>query len=84
MKIEEAIKKSMAAMIERKFNIADVVVTEWYEEFEAASFDGCDTCGYGADEDKFFVEMVYFTPGKAKTMYKYEGTFGGLIKELDA
>jgi hypothetical protein len=84
MNIEQAIKKAMAGMIERELGLVDVVVTSWEEEFEKAMFDGCDTCGHGADEDTYRVYISFARPGKQIITYTYNGTFGKLIKELDS
>lgn len=84
MTIEQMIKNSMAKMIERKLNIESVEVSSWEEEFEKSYFYGCDTCGHGADEDKYVVTIWYTYSGmEHSTYYRYEGNFADLIKELD-
>lgn len=84
MNIENAIKEAMARMIERNLTLEDVVVTSWNEEFEKAMFDGCETCGHGADDDTYSVYISFAQPGKRVITYTYNGTFGDLIKELDS
>lgn len=88
MTIEDAIKAAMARMIERKSSgLENVKVTSWTEELERGWSDGCDTCGYGADDDTYKV-FIYYTHSGIKsrnsTYFVHEGTFAELIKELDA
>lgn len=86
MTIEESIKLAMARMIERNSEgIENVEVKSWEEEFEKGWSSGCDTCGYGADDDSYKVFIYYTHSGIIKTTYYvHEGTFAELIKELDA
>lgn len=85
MTIEQSIKDAMARMIERKQKIEGVEVHSWAEEFERGYFDGCDTCGNGADEDTYVVDICYTRSGMTARngYYRHEGTFAELIKELD-
>jgi hypothetical protein len=83
MKIEDAIKASMARMIERRMNISAVIVTSWEEEFIRAWSEGCDTCGYGADDDSYEVHIRYVAEDIEYATYTHEGTFAELIRELD-
>jgi hypothetical protein len=82
MTIEETIKEAMARMIERRREISGVVVTGWEEEIISSWNDGCDTCGYGADDGTYEVTIT-FTKGGGYYNYTHEGTFAELIKELD-
>lgn len=86
MTIEESIKLAMARMIERNtVGIESVEVQRWEEEFERGWFSGCDTCGYGADDDTYKVFIYYTHSGiKNATYFVHEGTFAELIRELDA
>lgn len=84
MKIEDAIKNAMARMIERKLNLKDVTVNSWDEEFIRGGNYGCDTCGYGADDDSYEVSINYTYPGVNRSYYyTHTGSFADLIKELD-
>ena len=82
MKIEEAIKLALANMIEDQLNISDVVVTSWNEEYNKAYFTGCDSCGYGGDDEGYEVD-VYYMRGESMFSFTYTGSFADLIKELD-
>jgi hypothetical protein len=87
MKIEESIKKAMAQYLERVLTLTDVTVISWDEEFEKAYFTGCDTCGYGGEEDEYIVWISYTTPTSKKKYgknYRYSGSFSELIRELDS
>lgn len=84
MTIEESIKSAMAAMIKRKLSFT-VEVTSWEEEFERGWFEGCGTCGYGADEDKYYVDINYTViANNSRQYYRHEGSFAELIRELDS
>jgi uncharacterized cysteine cluster protein YcgN (CxxCxxCC family) len=84
MNVEQVIKNAMGRMIERIKNIEGVEVTSWEEEFERSVYDGCGTCGYGADEDSYKVFIYYTYSGcKQPVYYTHEGTFAELIRELD-
>jgi len=83
MKIEDAIKVAMARMIERKNGISNVTVTSWSEEFIRGYLTGCDTCGYGADDDTYEVSISYEAPTVKWGHYTHMGSFAELIKELD-
>lgn len=84
MTIEDSIKATMARMIERKLSYGreTVEVDSWNEEFEQAYFLGCETCGYGSDNDKYTVEVFYGYAGNNR-VYVFDGNFSELIKELD-
>ena len=85
MTVDEMIKNAMARMIERKLNLEDVTVNSWDEEFIRSYNTGCDTCGYGADDDSYEVSINYTHPGINRSYYyTHSGTFAELIKELDA
>jgi hypothetical protein len=85
MTIEERIKAAMGRMIERKLNIESVEVNSWSEDIEKGWRDGCSTCGYGADEDTYSVEIWYHHSGaKQSSHYRYDDSFGNLIRELDS
>lgn len=85
MTIEQIIMQAMSRMIERKLNIESVSVTSWEEEFEEGYSDGCDTCGYGADDGTYKVFIYYTHSGSPtyNTLYTHEGSFAELIRELD-
>ena len=86
MSIEEQIKQGMARMIEKRLQIKNVTVTEYQEEFVKSYFTGCETCGYGGEDDRYKVE-IFFTHPDMKTVrafFDYDGTFAELIKELDS
>lgn len=70
-------------MIERRVNESNVTVNAWEEEFEKAYFNGCETCGNGADEDSYKVTIMYSSPDVSQAWYYYDGSFGELIRELD-
>lgn len=82
MTIEQMIKNAMASMIERKLSLKGVEVSSWEEEIERSWFQGCDTCGHGADEDEYTVCIIYIRDGKRR-YYTHKGTFAELIRELD-
>ncbi len=81
MTVEEMIKKSMARMIERKYDISGVEVSSWEEEFDVYSFgEGC-SCG-PEYEKEYSVTMYYSWENKSKC-FTHKGTFSELIRELD-
>lgn len=88
MTIEEMIKQAMGRMIERKLGVENVKVISWSEEFERGWYDGCDTCGYGADDDTYKVYITYTVLGGnnakiARNSYTHTGSFAELLRELD-
>lgn len=68
----------------------DVVkVTDVYLDFDKGYGGGCDTCGWGADEDKMSIYISYETSdGEAARhntsmeMYSFEASMGEVLRAL--
>lgn len=68
-----------------------VVVTDVSFDFSQGYGGGCDTCGYGADEDKMNIWIEFRKEdgsiGRHETsqeMYSFESSMGEIMRELFA
>jgi hypothetical protein len=66
----------------------DSRAVSYESEFEKSSFQGCDTCGYGGDNDRTYVTVTVEGPAPANSwsgrIYKEFGDLGELMRALDA
>lgn len=51
------------------------------EAFNAPSFEGCDTCGYGADEGRAYIEVTVKVPHRR--VYREFSDMGELLRLMD-
>lgn len=64
-------------------------ITDVSFDFDKGYGGGCDTCGWGADEDKMDVWIYYETPDgergyhrSSMGMYSFEASMGQILREL--
>lgn len=59
MSYEEKIKRGLILYLREVHEIKAVDAELGMTEFESAQWSGCDTCGYGGDEDKAWTPLRY-------------------------
>ncbi len=57
--IEEKIQRGLILYLREVHDIRAVQVELGLSEIEEAQYDGCETCGYGADEGRTYVPLRY-------------------------
>ena len=59
MSYEEKIKRGLLLYLREVHKITAIDAEIGMTEFEAGSWEGCDTCGYGADEDEVWTPLRF-------------------------
>lgn len=82
-------KKALYRWAESYIDVDGATITDVSFDFDKGYGGGCDTCGYGADEDKMSVWISYTTSeGENKTassspeMYSFESSMGDVLRAL--
>jgi hypothetical protein len=69
--------------LRRVCGITDDSLKVWYEsDFDAPTFNGCDTCNYGGDEGRSYITVRVEDPNRY--IVREFGDMGELMRELDA
>lgn len=61
MSYEEKIKRGLILYLREVHGIKAVDAELGMTEIEASQFEGCETCGYGRDDDKAWTPLRYKT-----------------------
>lgn len=70
---EERIERGLKLYLREEHGLMVTEAKLGMTEFEASQWEGCDTCGYGGDEDRAFTPLLY----------KLKGDGGWVVIELD-
>ncbi len=85
--INDEFKRLLGVWLQKKLKLDETPKVVDYEEHYKSDTGGpygCETCGYGADDDAITEVYIDYIPAgmKRPQSYMFDGTTGDLIKEL--